>query len=182
MWRIKVLTEQFGMCGIGWRYEITDQWIEPGANGEKSAFCNIKLYVRSDGEWSEPIPGTGGSSFISAEKSGLYTSDECYKMALTDAISVACKALGVAADVYWESDRTKYDSTSRQREQEPVSQVKEYRCSDCGKLFESYTDKNGKSWGAEMVYELSVKRNADGKARCSECMKKHDQINLCTSE
>ena len=29
----------------------------------------------------------------------MYTSDECYKMALTDALSVACKALGVAADV-----------------------------------------------------------------------------------
>ena len=29
-------------------------------------------------------------------------------MALTDAMSVACKALGVAADVYWQADKTKY--------------------------------------------------------------------------
>ena len=29
-------------------------------------------------------------------------------MALTDALSVACKALGVAADVYWQADKTKY--------------------------------------------------------------------------
>ena len=35
-------------------------------------------------------------------------SDECYKMALTDAISVAAKALGVAADVYYKNDRSKY--------------------------------------------------------------------------
>ena len=25
MWRIKTLTEQFGACGIGWYYEITDK-------------------------------------------------------------------------------------------------------------------------------------------------------------
>lgn len=27
----------------------------------------------------------------------------------TDAISVACKQLGIGADVYWDSDRTKYN-------------------------------------------------------------------------
>lgn len=32
-------------------------------------------------------------------------------MALTDALSVACKALGIAADVYWDKDKTKYDKT-----------------------------------------------------------------------
>ena len=37
-------------------------------------------------------------------------SDECFKMALTDAISVAAKAIGVAADVYWQKDRTKYSA------------------------------------------------------------------------
>lgn len=46
--------------------------------------------------------------FVSEEKSGLHVSDECYKMALTDAISVACKALGMGADIYWEKDGSKY--------------------------------------------------------------------------
>lgn len=110
MWRIKVLTEQFGPCVLGWYYEITNQQIVEGANEEKVAFVNISLYVKFDEEWSKPIQGTGGSSFISKEKSGLYTSDECFKMALTDAISVACKSLGVGADVYYEKDRTKYDN------------------------------------------------------------------------
>ena len=109
MWRIKKLTEIFGPCGIGWKYTIVKQWTEPAADGEIAAFCDIDLYVKEDGEWSEPIPGTGGSMFVAKEKSGLYTSDECYKMALTDAISVACKALGFAADVYWDRDPTKYD-------------------------------------------------------------------------
>lgn len=112
MWRIKTLTEQFGPCGIGWKYEVTSQWLEKGGNDEVAGFCNINLYVKVDGQWSDAIPGTGGSSFITKESKGLYTSDEVYKMALTDAISVACKALGIGADVYWSSDRTKYDRQS----------------------------------------------------------------------
>lgn len=108
MWRIKALTEAFGPCGFGWKYKITREWLETGANNEVSAFVDIELYVKHNGEWSEAIPGTGGAAFVAKEKNGLYTSDECYKMALTDAISVACKALGMGADVYWNADRTKY--------------------------------------------------------------------------
>ncbi len=121
MWRIKALTEQFGPCGIGWKYIITQQWLEEGANGEIAAFCNIDMYIKYNGEWSEAIPGTGGSAFVTKERSGLYTSDECFKMALTDAISVACKSLGMAADIYWESDRTKYDTQEKQSNAEPLT-------------------------------------------------------------
>ena len=113
MWRIKTLTEQFGICGIGWKYVITDKRLEQGANGEIAAFVDIDLYIKIDGEWSEPIPGTGGSMFVAKERNGMYTSDECFKMALTDALSVACKALGFAADVYFEKDRTKYDTQDK---------------------------------------------------------------------
>lgn len=108
MWRIKTLTEQFGPCGIGWYYIPVKKWLEQSGN-EAAAFVDIEMYVKVDGEWSKPISGTGGSAFVSKEKSGLYVSDECYKMATTDAISVACKQLGIGADVYWGADRTKYD-------------------------------------------------------------------------
>ena len=111
MWRIKALTEAFGPCGIGWKYKIIREWMEPGANGEIAAFMDIELFYKLDGQWSEAIPGTGGSAFVAKERAGLYTSDECYKMALTDAISVACKALGIGADVYWQADSTKYTSS-----------------------------------------------------------------------
>lgn len=101
MWRIQMLTEVFGMCGIGWKAPIKNKEIIEGANGEKIAIVDIDLYVKVDGKWSEPIEGTGGSSFVAKETNGLYTSDECYKMAYTDALSVACKSLGMGADVYW---------------------------------------------------------------------------------
>lgn len=101
MWRIEKLTEVFGPCGFGWKTKIKNREIIDGANGEKIAIVDIDLFVKVNGEWSEAIEGTGGSSFISKEKNGLYTSDECFKMAYTDAISVACKSLGMGATVYW---------------------------------------------------------------------------------
>ncbi len=112
MWRLKKMTEVFGICGIGWKYTITKMWTE-SYGSEVKAFVNIDLFVRDTEtkEWSEPIPGTGGSSFVAKEKGGAYVSDECYKMALTDALSVSMKALGMAADVYFAADAdlgTKY--------------------------------------------------------------------------
>lgn len=114
MWRIKKLTELFGPCGIGWKYEITDTKFVPfESTGEIACFVSVNLYYRDEGEktgikWSDPIPGVGGNKFAQKESGGIYVNDECVKMALTDALSVACKALGVGADVYWSADATKY--------------------------------------------------------------------------
>lgn len=109
MWRIKMLTEQFGVCGFGWYFDIVEQKIIEGSDNQKSAFVTINLFVKMNDEWSKPIVGVGGSSFVTNERSGAYTSDECFKMALTDALSIACKNLGIGADVYFAKDRTKYD-------------------------------------------------------------------------
>lgn len=123
MWRIKRLTEQFGPCGIGWYYKPVRKWLETHGD-EIAAFVDIELYVKIGGEWSMPIAGTGGSMFAARQKDGVYVSDECYKMASTDAISVACKQLGIGADVYWDADRTKYDDskapTTMQQAEAPV--------------------------------------------------------------
>lgn len=118
MWRIKMLTEQFGVCGFGWYVEEVERWSESGKpvyNGsmqllghEIAVFAKIHLYVKLGDEWSKPIIGLGGASFMPFEKGGFYTDDEAYKKAYTDAISVACKSLGIGADVYFEKDSTKY--------------------------------------------------------------------------
>jgi hypothetical protein len=125
VYRIKAMTEAFGPCGIGWKYVITKQWLETYGQ-EVKAFCNIDLFIKVDGEWSDAIPGTGGSSLVAMERSGAYVSDEAYKMALTDALSVAMKSLGVAADVYYSKDKvgqfdTKYEQQSYVAQQ-PVQQ------------------------------------------------------------
>lgn len=158
MWRIKALTEKFGPCGFGWKYVITDKRLEQGANGEVAAFLDIVLFVKADGVWSDAIPGTGGSAFVAKEKNGPYTSDECFKMALTDAISVACKALGFGADVYWEADRSKYDKPESKQEAPVLCEccglpIKAVKCGDrvypTNEIVENAVKKYGKRlcWG-----------------------------------
>lgn len=142
MWRIKALTEAFGACGFGWWYKIIDKRIELYDN-EYRAFIDIELYYVLDGKVSQPVVGTGGASFVTMEKNGAYVSDECYKMALTDAISVAAKSLGVGADVYYEKDCDKYSTTTDGNKKtepdkpkpEPVetkaTTTQNYVCSEC---------------------------------------------------
>lgn len=108
MWRIKKLTELFGPAGIGWYTEILSERSEKLLDDSVIAIVDLNLYVKVDGEWSKPIYGTGGNQLVSSTKRGVIASDEGYKMAYTDALSVACKALGIGADVYFEKDTTKY--------------------------------------------------------------------------
>ena len=166
MWRIKALTEQFGPVGFGWKYEIVKAWLELGANGEVAAFVDINLYVKRGGEWSEPIPGNGGSMFIAKEKNGLYTDDEAYKKALTDAISVSCKALGFAADVYWEADSTKYSP----RGYAPTPANVTHICADCGKEVTAITGKSGNTITPEQLAGMAMKNY--GQVLCAECQAK----------
>lgn len=109
MWRIKKLTETFGMAGVGWYTEIVNRHIEEASDGTKCVFVSINLYVKVDGEWSKPIYGEGGNTFASKTSKGyLQVSDEAYKMAYTDALGIAAKALGLGADVWFKNDKTKY--------------------------------------------------------------------------
>lgn len=133
VWRIKAMTEAFGPCGIGWKYEIVKQWQEVYGQEVKS-FTNINLYIKVDGQWSDPIPGTGGATIVEVNSKGQYVNDEGHKMSLTDALSVAMKALGVAADVYYSKDAyvadNKYSQYYNQTEQnqttqQPVTQTAE---------------------------------------------------------
>lgn len=172
MWRIKALTEQFGPCGIGWKYTITDKRLENGAKNEVSAFVDIDLFIKVDGAWSDAIPGTGGSAFVASERNGLYTSDECFKMALTDAISVACKALGFGADVYWAKDATKY--TPRPERQQPNEAAGKPVCKDCGKPIYPVTH-GGKTYSVAEIAENAQKTYKE--PLCWACMMARRKVN-----
>lgn len=126
MWRIKTLTEQFGPAGYGWYYEVINKGQYP-LNNEVVVTVDINLYINVDGEWSKPIFGTGGSKLVSIEKSGPYINDEAFKMAVTDAISVACKELGFGADVYWQKDNTKYNDAKKENAAEQAAEAQMYQ-------------------------------------------------------
>jgi len=200
MWRIKALTETFGVVGFGWKYTITDKRIVDGADGTKCAFVDIDLFVKIDDKWSDAIQGTGGSSYIAIEKGRFYTNDECFKMALTDAISVACKALGVGADVYWAGGRTKYsmlEDTPPQQDnfapppqqnyqqqnnfapppqQNPAPQQNNPAppipvCVDCGAAFAGFM-RNNKIYDAYQAAQMASQMTPDGLPRCKACREK----------
>jgi hypothetical protein len=181
MWRIKTLTEYFGPCGVGWKYEIKKQWLETTSINDVAAFVNIDLYIKYKGEWSEAIPGHGGNMFEKKENSGrVHVSDECYKMALTDAISVSCKALGIGADVYWH-EGTKYtgwteaetkpqnnkpsapqrtNTPTKAPSTAPIAEVPPlYNCTKCKVAI------------PEKVYKYSIDKLGTG--LCMKCQKEH---------
>ncbi len=109
-WRYEAMTDLFGPVGDGWKFEIIDAHTELGSEDQLMCFVSVNLYYKKElGEWSAPIPGIGGSMLITKESKGLHSSDEGYKMALTDALSVAMKPLGVGAEIYFGNfDGTKY--------------------------------------------------------------------------
>jgi hypothetical protein len=116
-WRMQVMTDVYGPCGDKWWYEITKLWTEPGTEGQVFAFATVSLHV-----YSNAIPGIGGSMLIVKESSGLHCNDEAYKMAVTDALSVAMKVLGVAADIYLgKFDGSKYQVEQTESENEFIT-------------------------------------------------------------
>lgn len=161
MWRIKILTELFGPCGVGWRTEEETFWTTPGANGEVIAWCSLKLrYADTEsGEWSDPVFGIGGSMLVDTQKGNLTSNDDGFKMAHTDAISVACKALGIAADVYWNADATKYTAATK----EPDPPI----CERCKKII-SPKKNRGVCYTPEDLAALSTREYE--KTLCWDCM------------
>lgn len=99
-WRVQAMTEVYGLCGVGWKYRVVQKWTEQGCDNQVFAFVDIELFVKIDGEWSEPIPGTGGNLLVQKETAGLHANDEAFKMAFTDALSSAMRMIGMGADVY----------------------------------------------------------------------------------
>lgn len=143
-WRLKVLTQVFGPCGIGWYYDIVKMWTEQGQDNEVMAFTEIKLYIKVGEEWSKGIPGIGGSMLIAKERNGMHNSDEAYKMATTDALSVAMKCLGVASEIYEGNyDGSKYINQESEAKKESITQEQYHELLNINeKMFETYMSHN----------------------------------------
>jgi hypothetical protein len=104
-WRLEAMTSVFGPVGVGWKFEIVKLWTEPGPNGQVFCFAQVNVFFEYEKDrWSDPVPGLGGDMMIEEEgfddKKHLHANDECYKMAITDALGTAMKVIGVAAEVY----------------------------------------------------------------------------------
>lgn len=121
-WRYQIMTEIYGECGVGWKFTVDKLWTEIGMDGVVFAFALVSVFTCDNKIWSSPIQGVGGSKLIEKESNGMHNNDEAFKMATTDALSVALKFLGVASDVYmglW--DGSKYKDIPESKEEKKQS-------------------------------------------------------------
>ena len=108
-WRLMAMTQAFGMVGHGWTYRIVRTWSEKCETGAVMCFSEVAVKTKLDGQWGEEFFGIGGSEIVEKNKNGISPNDEGYKKATTDALGVAFKAVGVAADIYFGNyDGSKY--------------------------------------------------------------------------
>lgn len=151
MWRISKLTEIYGPCGEGWYTDNVRYTVQYGANEEQVVICELELRVKHGEDFGTPIYGVGGSMLVAKERNGLFTSDEAFKMAYTDAISVACKALGFGADIYWSAGRTKYSKGDKNA---PATKPKKEEKLDMNAWWKSVTDLGYKKEFIEQSYNI----------------------------
>ncbi len=126
-WRYEVMTDVFGVCGIGWKYTIDKLWNEDAGGGQVFAFASVSLFIKdmAGGGWSDPIPANGGSMLLTQETNKMHSSDEGYKMAITDALGTAMKMLGVASEIYagrWDGTKYKEPPTEKMASMKTIVQ------------------------------------------------------------
>lgn len=118
-WRWEILTETYGMCGIGWYFDIVEtKEVLVEDTGETMLYVKVNLYIKDGNEWSKPIPGYGGDFLIQKDKNGYHGNDEAFKMAVTDALGTAAKMIGVGADVYRGLQDTKINAAAEKEKKE----------------------------------------------------------------
>jgi hypothetical protein len=107
IWITQRLTELFGPCGTGWGFEKPDfQLVE--AAGEVLVYCTVTAWYIDPNQADNPnalsktgrVYGVGGDKVVAKRQSGLFTDDEAYKKAFTDALGNAFKFVGIGADVH----------------------------------------------------------------------------------
>ena len=100
---------------------------------------------------------------LSQEKNGLFFDDDAAKKAYTDAISQACRSLGIGADVYWANDATKYqqekalEATLRQLVDEYIpSLTSREQMNDCWAQYSPYYGKNAEFKAAFAKRQMEI--------------------------
>jgi hypothetical protein len=160
-WRYEAMTRLFGPCGAGWKYTIDRLWREEASADQHFAFAQVSVCFRISGDkWSEPIQGVGGSMLVTKESSGLHSSDEGYKMAITDALGTAMKMLGVAADIY----AGKWDGSKYADEPKKVAAITEKQLSELVDLLtETNSDKDKflAHYGIKSIAEITPEKHEE---------------------
>lgn len=97
IWVYRRLTEQFGPVGVGWGHNKPDYQVVNGGNDEVLVYCTVECWHTSR---ENTFHGVGGDKVVAKNKNGLFSDDEAFKKAFTDAVMNAFKSVGVAADIH----------------------------------------------------------------------------------
>lgn len=104
----KSATEQFGICGIGWGYDIVNEEYRDGGEIKKNGevigteinhILKVKVWFKYDGK-NGFIEHYGITRYMYGSKYGVTTDEEAPKKSLTDGIKKCLSMLGFSADVY----------------------------------------------------------------------------------
>jgi hypothetical protein len=111
-WMIQKATEKFGMVGIGWGWEVTEERWDNGAmipikqddgstrlEQSKTHTIKILLWFMRDGKRGE-ITQYGHTQAIYKSKYGVSDDGEAPKKSLMDAIKKALSMLGFCSDIF----------------------------------------------------------------------------------
>lgn len=162
-WRFECLTEMFGPVGIGWWTKIVDRWVDQDSHGQASANVIIELHYML-GEKEGIVQGEGGSMLIAQESKGLYFSDEAWKMAKTDALSVCCKQLGIGSDIYMGQAYSKYLETEqfkKEKEEKIKNSQPPKELSHYEKVSQEITNLNKKNGDVAGYFGKLVKKHGE---------------------
>lgn len=103
MYAIMRATQEFGPCGQGWGWDVLETRVEDGM-----VFCLVAVWYKVGGERCQTGSQWGGTQMRDHKGN---TSDECFKMSVTDALTKCLTYLGIGADVHMgQHDGDKYQA------------------------------------------------------------------------
>lgn len=150
-----VLTLEDDLVHIGERYYVKATARLTDAETKESIFTNAFAREEESKKGTDAAQLTGATSSYARKYalSGLFALDDTKDSDFTNT-----------------GDGEKKQSLGSQIAS--IGESSPYVCAECGKPFTAFTDKNGRSYTAQEVWESVRSRSADGIARCKECREK----------
>jgi hypothetical protein len=115
---VRLATEQFGMNGVGWGFDVDDEKYAEGApllDKDKTIIgkeivhvIRGRIWYVSDGEKHHTSPQFGQTTFVGSNKYGPFTDEEAPKKSISDCMVKCLSLLGFAADIHlglWDDNK-----------------------------------------------------------------------------
>lgn len=121
---VQKATETFGPCGIGWGFEIVNERVENGADGDKVHIAHIRVWYEWNGKRGQ-VEHVGQTMLAGKNRNGPFTDEDAPKKSVTDALVKALSMIGFAGDIFMgRYDDSKYVSELKEEERRAEASTK----------------------------------------------------------